>query len=163
MKNLVTLIIPSYRSKNLILTHIKNFYNKYKIIIIENSYDLKLKNIIKKEFPNVSIYLKKNIGYGRAVNFAAKKIKTKFFFVINPDTIINKKALTNLIITANKIKKFGAIGPVYENQRKKYKKKVIEVNKLVSAAMLINKNTFLKLKGYDDNYFLYYEDDDFFF
>ena len=28
--------------------------------------------------------------------------------------------------------------------------------------MLINKKMFLKLKGYDDNFFLYYEDDDFF-
>ena len=162
MNKLVTLIIPSYRSKNLILKHIKNFYNKHKIIIIENSYDTKLKNLIQKNFPRVSVYLKKNIGYGRAVNFAAKKVKTKFFFVINPDVIINKKTLNNLIVTANKIKKFGAIGPVYENHRKKYKKKVIKVNKLVSAAMLINKNIFLKLKGYDDNYFLYYEDDDFF-
>ncbi len=33
-------------------------------------------------------------------------------------------------------------------------KKIIKVNKLVSAAMLINKNTFLKLKGYDDNFFI---------
>ena len=161
MNKLVTLIIPSYRSKNLILKHIKNFYNKHKIIIIENSYDTKLKNLIQKNFPRVAVYLKKNIGYGRAVNFAAKKVKTKFF-VINQDVIINKKTLNNLIVTANKIKKFGAIGPVYENHRKKYKKKVIKVNKLVSAAMLINKNIFLKLKGYDDNYFLYYEDDDFF-
>ncbi len=91
MNNLVTLLIPSYRSKNLILKHIKNFYNKYKIIIIENSYDRKLKNLIQKDFPKVSVYLKKNIGYGKAVNLAAKKVKTKFFFVMNPDAIIYKK------------------------------------------------------------------------
>ena len=162
MNNSVTLIVPSYRSKNLILKHIKNFYNKYKIIIIENSYDRKLKNLIQKDFPKVSVYLKKNIGYGKAVNFAAKKVKTKYFFVMNPDAIIYKKTVNNLINAANKIKKFGAIGPIYENHKKKYKKKVIKVNKLISAAMLINKNTFLKLEGYDDNFFLYYEDDDFF-
>ena len=162
MNNLVTLIIPSYRSKNLILKHIKNFYNKYKIIIIENSYDRKLKNLIQKDFPKVSVYLKKNIGYGKAVNLAAKKVRTKYFFVMNPDAIIYKKTVNNLIIAANKIQKFGAIGPIYEDYKKKYKKKVIKVNKLVSAAMLINKNTFLKLKGYDDNFFLYYEDDDLF-
>ncbi len=162
MNNLVTLIIPSYRSKKLILKHIKNFYNKYKIIIIENSYDRKLKNLIQKDFPKVSIYLKKNIGYGKAVNLAAKKVRTKYFFVMNPDAIIYKKTVDNLIIVANKIQKFGAIGPIYENHKKKYKKKIIKVNKLISAAMLINKNTFLKLKGYDENFFLYYEDDDFF-
>ena len=162
MNNLVTLVIPSYRSKNLILNHIKNFYKKYKIIIIENSHDTKLKQLIKKDFPKVSVYLKKNIGYGKAVNLAAKKVKTKYFFVINPDAIIYKKTLKNLIIAANKIQKFGAIGPIYKNFNKKNKKKIIQVNKLVSAAMLLNKNIFLKLKGYDNNFFLYYEDDDLF-
>tara|TARA_Y100000768_G_scaffold3134_1_gene2293 strand:- start:7478 stop:8350 length:873 start_codon:yes stop_codon:yes gene_type:complete len=162
MKNLVTLIIPSYRSKKLIIKHIKNFYDKYQIIIIENSRDSELKKIIKKDFPKVSIYLKKNIGYGKAVNFAAKKVRTKFFFVMNPDAIIYKKTINNLIIAAKKIQEFGAVGPIYENNKKKYNKKVIEVTKLVSAAMLINKNIFLKLNGYDENFFLYYEDDDFF-
>ena len=80
MNNLITIVIPSYRSKNFILNHIKNLSGKYKIIIIENSYDKTLKKIIKKKYQNVDIYLKKNIGYGRAVNFASKKVKTKYFF-----------------------------------------------------------------------------------
>ena len=43
MNNLITIVIPSYRSKNFILNHIKNLSGKYKIIIIENSYDKTLK------------------------------------------------------------------------------------------------------------------------
>ena len=43
----VTIIIPSYRSNNLILSHLKNLTN-YKVVIIENSYDNLLKKIIKK-------------------------------------------------------------------------------------------------------------------
>ena len=158
----VTIIIPSYRSNNLILSHLKNLTN-YKVVIIENSYDNLLKKIIKKKYPNVDIYLKKNIGYGRAVNFAVTKIKTKFFFVMNPDTKIYKNTLINLILFAKKIKKFGAIGPIYEHEKKKYKKKIIVVKKLVSAAMLIDTGIFKKIKGYDENFFLYYEDDDYFF
>ena len=72
MNKLLTIIIPSYRSEKLILSHIKNLSNKYKIIIVENSYDLNIKKINDK-YPNVSVYLKKNIDYGRAVNFASKK------------------------------------------------------------------------------------------
>lgn len=158
----LTIILPSYRSKKLILSHLKYLSKNYKIIVIENSYDISLEKIIKNKYKNVEVYLKKNIGYGRAVNFAARKVKTKFFFVMNPDAKIYKNTLNNLIKYTKKLKKFGAIGPIYENQKNKFKKKLIKVNKLVSAAMLINTKTFLKIKGYDENFFLYYEDDDFF-
>ena len=158
----LTIILPSYRSKKLILSHLKFLSKNYKIIVIENSYDTSLEKIIKSKYKNVTVYLKKNIGYGRAVNFAARKVKTKFFFVMNPDAKIYKNTLKNLIKYTKKLKNFGAIGPVYENQKNKFKRKIVKVNKLVSAAMLINTKTFLNIKGYDENFFLYYEDDDFF-
>ena len=60
-KNL-TVIIPSYKSKKLVLSHINLLCKKYKIIIIENSYDRSLEKIIKKKFSNVDFYLKKILG-----------------------------------------------------------------------------------------------------
>ena len=57
MNKLITLIIPSYRSKKLILAHLKKLSNRYKIIIVENSYDMTLKKIIQNKYKNVNIYL----------------------------------------------------------------------------------------------------------
>ena len=163
MNKFTTIIIPSYRSKKLILTHVKRFSKYFKIIIIENSYDINFKNIVENKYKNVEIYLKKNIGYGRAVNFASQKVKTKYFFVMNPDTKIYKNTLNNLINAAKKIDKFGAIGPIYFDQKKNYKKNsIIKKNKIIAAAMLIDTKTFKKIKGYDKNFFLYYEDNDYF-
>ena len=163
MNKFTTIIIPSYRSKKLILTHLKRFSKNFKIIIIENSYDINFKNIVENKYKNVDIYLKKNIGYGRAVNFASQKVKTKYFFVMNPDTKIYINSLNNLIIAAKKIDKFGAIGPIYFDQKKNYKKNsIIKKNKIIAAAMLIDTKTFKKIKGYDKNFFLYYEDNDYF-
>ena len=163
MNKLLTIIIPSYRSKKLILFHLKKLNKNFKIIIIENSYDINFKNIVENKYKNVDIYLKKNIGYGRAVNFASQKVKTKYFFVMNPDTKIYKNTLNNLINAAKKIDKFGAIGPIYFDQRKNYKKNsIIKKNKIIAAAMLIDTKTFKKIKGFDKNFFLYYEDNDYF-
>ena len=125
MNKLLTIIIPSYRSKKLILFHLKKLSKNFKIIIIENSYDKSLKEIINKKYKNVEVYLKKNIGYGRAVNFASQKVKTKYFFVMNPDTKFYKKTINNLISAAKKINKFGAIGPINFDQKKNYKKNSI--------------------------------------
>jgi N-acetylglucosaminyl-diphospho-decaprenol L-rhamnosyltransferase len=163
MNKIVTLIIPSYRSKKLILFHLKKLSNKFKIIIVENSNDKPLKKIVENKYKNVDIYLKKNIGYGRAVNFASKKVKTKYFFVMNPDTKIYQNTLNNLIKAAKKINRFGAVGPVYSDQKLEYKKSlIIEKKKIIAAAMLIDTKIFKNINGYDENFFLYYEDDDYF-
>ena len=163
MNKLLTIIIPSYRSKKLILFHLKKLNKNFKIIIVENSYDKSLKEIINKKYKNVEIYLKKNIGYGRAVNFAAKKIKTKYFISMNPDTIIYTNTFKNLMNAAVHIKKFGVIGPIHKNLKKKYKNKFfIEQKKIEAPVMLFDTQTFNKIKGFDENIFLYYEDNDYF-
>ena len=86
MNKFLTIVITGYRSEKLILSHLKNLHKKYKIIIIENSYDKSLKRKIENKYKGVDVFLKKNIGFGRALNFAGKKVKTKYFISINPDT-----------------------------------------------------------------------------
>ena len=54
MNKLLTLVIPTYRSENLVLSHLKNLHKKYKIIIIENSYDKSLKRKIENKYKNVN-------------------------------------------------------------------------------------------------------------
>ena len=163
MNKLLTIIVPSYRSKKLILFHLKKLNKNFKIIIVENSNDKSLKEIINKKYKNVEVYLKKNIGYGRAVNFAAKKIKTKYFISMNPDTIIYTNTFKNLMNAAVHIKKFGVIGPIHKNLKKKYKNKFfIEQKKIEAPVMLFDTQTFNKIKGFDENIFLYYEDNDYF-
>ena len=119
MNKLLTIIIPSYRSKKLILPHLKRLSKKFKIIIIENSYDKSLEEIIKKNYLNVDIYLKKNLGFGRAVNFAAKKVYTKYFITMNPDAKIYQHTLKKLINAAKKINQFGSISPTHIDSKKK--------------------------------------------
>ena len=48
MKNKLTIVIPSYKSSKKILKHLKDLPNNIKVIIIENSQDEELKEIIKK-------------------------------------------------------------------------------------------------------------------
>ena len=159
----LTIIIPSYKSKKLVLSHLIKYKNKYKIIIIENSYDSSLKKIIEDNYNNVDIYLKKNIGFGRAINFASKLVKTKFFFVICPDTKIYKNTIFNLLKASKKIDKFGMICPIHINDKNKTNYDLfIEKKQLNGTCMFFNTCTFKKINGFDKNIFLYYEENDFF-
>ena len=163
MNKHLTIIIPSYKSKKLVLSHLKIFNNKYKVIVIENSYDKSLKKIIRDNYNNVDVYLKKNIGYGRAINFASKFVKTKFFLVICPDTKIYKNTISNLLKASKKIYKFGMISPTHiKDKNKKNYDLFIEKKQLNGTCMFFNANTFKKIDGFDKNIFLYYEENDFF-
>ena len=162
----ITVVLPAYKSRKLLLSHIKDLSKKIKIIIIDNSNNRELKIEFEKRFKNVQVYLKANIGYGRAINYGSKYVKTKYFLVMNPDTKIYKNTINNLINAANKIKIFGALSPdrvENKNKNKKIKKKIIIKKKeLNGGAMLFNTKIFRKIKGFDENIFLYYEETDYF-
>ena len=69
MKKKLTIVIPTYKSNKIIFKLLKTLSKKYKIIIIENSFDKKFKNKIEKDFLNISVFLKKNIGFGKQTIF----------------------------------------------------------------------------------------------
>ena len=162
MNKLLTVVIPAYRSEKLVLSHLKNLHKKYKIIIIENSYDKSLKKKIENKYKDVDVFLKKNIGFGRALNFAAKKVKTKYFISVNPDTTLYANTLKNLIKAAYKIDNFGSISPVMIDKRSNKKNIIIETRKVNGPIMLFKTKTFIKINGFDKNIFLYYEENDYF-
>ena len=165
MDKLITVVLPSYKSAKLVISHVEKISKKIKIIVIENSRDIKLKKRIEKKYSNTRVYLQNNIGYGRAINLGASHVKTKYFLVMNPDTIIYKDTIKNLLVAATRIKKFGALSPDQiknKNKNKKSKNKIKEEKMLDGGAMLFDKEIFKKIKGFDNNIFLYYEENDFY-
>ena len=110
----ISIVLISYNSSTKLIRFIKNIPKNSPILIIDNSKDFNLKKIFKKN-KNIRIYFKKNMGYGSSINYAAKKINTKYFFVVQPDVKgINKKALITFYNYAENLKeKFSVIGPHY--------------------------------------------------
>ena len=173
----LTLVFSSYQSQNLLKKILKRFHNKYKTIIIENSCDKKIKIFLENKFNNTEVIIpKKNLGLAKSYNLGIKKAKTKFIFLNNPDMEITDRAIKNLIICAKKIKKFGALSPIFDNENlyknyKIFKKKkqnfsnfqkkfnIIEVD-LLDNNLFINKKNINK-NLFDENYFLFFETFDF--
>ena len=46
----LTIVLPSYKSRVLIIEHINNLSKKFKFIIIDNSYDKKLKKELESKY-----------------------------------------------------------------------------------------------------------------
>ena len=155
----ITVGIVTFRSEKVIFKCLKSLENIKKIIIIDNSNDLILKEKIKKVYPHINFILsKKNNGYGGGNNKIFKLAKTSHVLVLNPDTILSKNCIKELIHQANLIKnKFAILAPCEKNI---IKKEIMEVDHVKGFSMLVNLSKIKKIKMFDENYFLYLEEID---
>ncbi len=170
MNNNITVLLISHKSKNLVLKYIKNIYEKFKIIIIDNSNDVELKKIINDYYPNINIHLIPDNGYGTAINYGSKFVNTDYFLVSNPDINgINEKNLRIFLNIAKKLNNnFSALGPKYIDLKnintieETNKNEIEKFNKLSGACMFFYKKIFKEMNGFDENIYLYFEEDDYF-
>jgi UTP-glucose-1-phosphate uridylyltransferase len=86
----VTLIIISHKSKKKIKKIINNIKNFKNIIVVDNSNDKSLVYLKKKK---IQFFATKNKGYGAAINYASKFVKTKYFLCY-----LTKKILIYLMV-----------------------------------------------------------------
>ena len=173
----VTLVFSSYQSGALLKKVIKKLPSSYKILVIENSLNKKIKNILEKSFKNVEVIIpKENLGLARSYNLGIKKAKTKYVFLNNPDLEIKNDSIKKLIECAESIKNFGIISPTYRNEKifknyeiLKYREKnnsplfkkfgVMEVD-IIDNSFIVNRKNIKKFL-FDERYFLYFETFDF--
>jgi N-acetylglucosaminyl-diphospho-decaprenol L-rhamnosyltransferase len=123
----------------------------------------------------------RNEGYGRANNSGARAAESEFILVVNPDCIVDKGAVPALVDAARRYPDAVLFAPqiVEPDGRVFFQPRSLlspylhnRQGKLVlpegeacapffsGACFLIRRDVFLKLGGFDDNIFLFYEDDD---
>ena len=166
--NEITLVLISYKSENKINKFIEKTPKDLKIIIIENSNNKDFKKSIENKYKNISVYVKENDGVSSSLNFAVKYIKTKYFLQISPDIDFNFEELKLFLDLAKKLgDNFAAIGPRFEDVKEKSHKQIKEnleygaINSIHGSCMFINKKNCSDIGGFDDNFFLYFEETEF--
>jgi N-acetylglucosaminyl-diphospho-decaprenol L-rhamnosyltransferase len=168
-KNLCVIIV-SFKSQTKILKFIKKLDKSISVIIVENSKDIDLKLKIKKKFKNVKVIIpKQNKGIAYSINLAIKKTNKEFIMYLATDIDVKNNQINQLLKKATQIKNFGAITAKIHGQD--YKDLIIRKNKTMGLTevsfntgciMLMKKKLIKKVNYFDDNYFLYFEESDFY-
>lgn len=162
--------------------------NEIEIVIIDNNSRDSTLNIIKS-FDMLNILLIKsdiNLGYGKACNIGSEKARGKFLFFTNQDVEFQSDFFSKLKILFEKLEnsKKIVISPamVFENKSIDYfgakihflgfsytpiinrelpkEKKIKKTRRFSGGSFYIKKQDYLGLKGFDQIYFMYYEDTD---
>lgn len=131
-----------------------------------------------------TISLLENKGFAVAANSGAKLMNTDYVLFINPDAYLQKGALKYVQDTLNHIPNIGALGMALEDVhhvpekqsfgieprlRNLFLRKVsnskllhvpFQVDWVSGGAMVVNHELFSRLGGFDERFFLYWEDVD---
>ena len=169
--NNLTFIIVTFKSEYIIHECIESLPINSNIIVIENSNNQELKKDLEKKYSKIKVVVQENSGMGAANNKGIKLSKTDYVFVINPDVKFHKDALQELISFSSKNNDYSILAPLsddveYPNYKINNKKTIdnnldhISVDSVDGFAMLINKNKFSNNIYFDENFFLYLENDD---
>lgn len=169
----------------------KQSYSVSETILVDNDSKDDSINFVSKKFPAVKIIkLNKNFGFAKAINEGVKASKAEYVIFLNNDTAVDKDFVKNLVACADAHKEVISVNSKLLNfyNRKKIDGVGIIINEVGQArsigwqeedhgqhdkesyilgatggASLFRREQFLKLGGFDENYFMYSEEVDFAF
>ena len=165
----LTIVFVSFYSKNLIEKPISQIDKNVTIIVVENSRDEKLKTYLEKKYSNVQVEIpKNNSGNGGGINIGLSKAKTKYVLYLDVDVELSTNTIEKLYYNANKLKNFSILGPLIEGVeykenyyvQKNIIDKVHSMNFITGCALFFNMDVLKKIGLFDENIFLYYEEND---
>ena len=184
----ITLIYAAHKSDSIIKKNI-DIIKLFNVIIVDNSNSLDLKNYLS-DFDNITFINSPNLGFGHANNLAVSNAQTPYIFIVSPDIFFTISSLEILYSEFLSYKNAGVAGPslfdasnirrsnsslsflkkkIYRNsfQRKIYKNidqtladGNIYCDYIIGCSMLFKKSFFLDIGGFDEHFFIYYEDND---
>jgi len=165
------------------------YLDNFEVIIVNNDKAESLEPLLKK-FPKiVCVNHGKNIGFGGGVNLGATYAQGEIFFLLNPDSEVLEGDFKKIVEEFEKNKNLGVLGAglldennnhqewsagkektllnlVLANLGIKRDKKIWLSEQALSCdwvgggAMFIRKSLFKSLQGFDENFFMYFEDVD---
>ncbi|HLC43704.1 MAG TPA: glycosyltransferase family 2 protein [Patescibacteria group bacterium] len=160
----------------------------FEIIIIDNNSSENHLADYEKILPEVKTFrLDENKGYGSANNYGSRFANGEYLVLLNPDTLIVDDSISKLLEFYKSQPKLGALtcllyGKDGQTLQKaffgkfqslfgltirRYNFQEIDPSKdfmpsdiVTGACLMIKKSLFDKLGGFDENFFMYLEDDD---
>lgn len=181
---MVSIVIVNYNGK----THLEKClqslmeinYASYEVILVDNNSTDGGVEFVHTEYPKVKIIkLDKNYGFAEPNNIGAKSAKGEYLLFLNNDTVATPNFVTELVDVMNQdpqiaicqsmlLKPNGDVdssGDFIDTLGRAYssRNRPTEVQYILSArgaSMMVKKNAFWDLGGFDKNFFASFEDVD---
>jgi len=174
----VSIIIVNYNGKRFLkecfFSLKKSDYSNLEIIMVDNASTDGSIAFARENYPDLVVIKKrKNHGFAKASNDGADKADGKYLFFLNNDTKLGTRTVSLLVKAMEKDTRLGICGPkmVSYDGRKHFHTGIgidifgfpTNTNRVFyaeGAALMIRRDLFNRLDGFDPDYFMFHEDID---
>ena len=167
----LSVVIVTLKSEKIIHQCINSINQNIPIIVVEHSDNKNFKEELEQKYKNLKCILSKsNLGMGTGNNIGIKDANTEYVLILNPDVILEKNTIEELFLASKHLKEYTILAPLEKNfanygmtNNKILNKNLgdapFKVDFVDGFAMVIKKN-FFKEKYFDENFFMYLENND---
>lgn len=177
----VSVVILNYNGLSFLRGCLKTvrsqMYKNIEIIVVDNNSTDGSQRYVRRQSDVVLIENPENYGYARANNIGVKKATGEFVLILNNDTELSPNTIEELV---NCYEEKSILSPLQLNLKNKHKREVLclgmgvdifgypydiklNPNKIFyadGAAIFMKKKDFVKIGGFDEKLFIFYEDID---
>jgi len=180
----VSVIIVAYNSASSIADCLKSVQEQQdvqrEIVVIDNASSDQTVSVVRDSHANpLLIENRENVGFGRACNQGFAASKGRLTYLLNPDAqLIGSNALATLCRVLSEHKNWGMAGsrvvsttgeweplatsyPDQSLARKDFSQLPGKIAWVVGASMIVRREVYQELGGFDPEFFLYSEETDF--
>ena len=184
----ITLIYVAFKSDDIIKKNI-DIIKLFNTVIVDNSESTDLRYFLK-DFDKINLISSHNLGFGYSNNLGVHNAKTPYIFILSPDIFFSIASLKKLYIEFLSYENAGVVGPslydennkrrtnsslsflkqkiyrnnfqrnIYKNLNKNLTEGNISCDYIIGCAMLFKRSFFIEIGGFDERFFIYYEDND---
>ncbi len=124
----VSALIVTYQSRNEIGSCLSSLMSSsgarlLECVVVDNHSTDGTAETVESEFPAVRVERnKENLGFGRAINQAARLARGEYLWILNPDTRVHDLALSELALFMDHRANAGACGPKIVNVKGEFQR-----------------------------------------
>lgn len=180
----ITVVTVTYNSASLIRNLFTNLENIKTIIVVDNASTDQSIDEVRNVVPHARIIInKRNEGFGRAVNRALNEVSTEFALLVSPDCLVDDTVIGQLMLVADRWDNAALVSPSLidgdgnssrSHDKDLFSREGMQRNRadepfpsgdlcagfVQNATSLVRMRAIKEVGFYDENIFLFYEDDD---
>ena len=174
----VTVLVVTYNSAHCLPALGRSLQGLPWVTVIDNASADDTRAQVSQHLPQARLLVAgRNLGFGAANNLGWQAAATEFVLLLNPDCVCTPEAVAQLVRTADRYPGASTVAPQLLDRRGgldiSYRWRADAwasrgpgangpccVGFVSGAAMLIRRSALQRVQGFDEAYFLYYEDED---
>lgn len=118
----LTTVIVNWNTRDYLRDCLKSIFAKkypfsHQVVVIDNASSDDSARMVQREFSQVRLMAQKeNLGFAKANNLVIRRTDSRYILLLNPDTLVLKDAIEQLINFADEHREVAVVGPQLLNE-----------------------------------------------